>query len=327
MEEFIAKCGCNCSNCPSYKEKLKTIEDRKRCSWGWEKYFQIKLKPEKLRLCDGCAIPDKDRKVYYLNCRVRKCAILNGVKNCAYCSAYQCQYVLTIHSIQKPNARERIEERIGYRIPQKDYLSIVEPYEGIKHLDEIRGSLKSEDIVEMIPVSKVPKTIPFPEEIPFSIKEKSAYQQIHWIISSIEVGENVSYARYTELDKNRKQLLKLLWAFGLFGELEKGGGYIILGSEKYSAQKITSYHTKVQEYILILKRYGLDCEIVPINDKVWRTVRGALRNEGWCMKMFSKKNMNKKLFKALKNYTKLIDEKYGKNAFRYFAKADMRVLC
>ncbi len=44
------------------------------------------------------------------------------------------------------------------------------------------------------------------------------------------------------------------------------------------------------------------------------------------MKMFSKENKDKELFKALKNYTKLIDEKYGENAFRYFAKADMRIL-
>jgi hypothetical protein len=40
MEESIAKCGFNCGNCPSYKENLKTIEDRKRCSWVWEKCFQ-----------------------------------------------------------------------------------------------------------------------------------------------------------------------------------------------------------------------------------------------------------------------------------------------
>ena len=30
MEEFVAKCGCNCSTCPSYKDNLKTNEDRKR---------------------------------------------------------------------------------------------------------------------------------------------------------------------------------------------------------------------------------------------------------------------------------------------------------
>ena len=82
-----------------------------------------------------------------------------------------------------------------------------------------------------------------------------------------------------------------------------------------------------QEYILILKRHGLDCEILITNDKDWKTKTGALRNEGWYLKMFSKKNKDKELFKALKNYTKLLNEKYGKNAFRYFTKADMQMLC
>jgi len=327
MEELTAKCGCSCSHCPSYKENLKTAADRKRCSRGWEKYFQIKIKPEKLRLCDGCSIPDQARKEYYLNCRVRRCANFNGVKNCAYCSAYPCQDVLTVHSVQKPGARERIEERLGHRIPQNDYLFIVEPYEGIKHLDEIRGTLKSVDIVEVIPVSKVPQTVPFPEEMPFNKKAKSAYRKIHGIISSVEVGENVSCARLTEMVKNRKNILKLLWTFGLYGESVKGGEFLILSSEKYSAQKIASYQTKAQELILILGRYGLECEIVPLDDRVWRTAGGALRREGWLMKMSAKKGLNQEIFRALKNYAELLNKKYGKHAFRYFAKADMRVLC
>jgi hypothetical protein len=37
-----------------------------------ERFLNIKLSPEKLRACDGCSIPDPDRKIYYLNCRIRK---------------------------------------------------------------------------------------------------------------------------------------------------------------------------------------------------------------------------------------------------------------
>jgi hypothetical protein len=327
MEELIAICGCNCSRCPSYNENLRTIEDRMRCSRGWEKYFQIKIKPEKLRSCDGCAIPDQDRKEYYLNCRVRKCANFNGVKNCAYCLAYPCQDVQTIHSVQKPGARERIEERLGYKMPQNDYLSIIEPYEGINHLDAIRRSLKSTDIIEMTPVSKVPQIVPFPEEIPFNMKEKCAYRQIHSLISSVEVGRNVSYARRMEMDNNRKNILKLLWTLGLFGELDKGGKFLTVRSDKYAAQKIASYHSEVQELILLLSRYGIDGEIVPIDDKVWRTAGGALRKEGWYMKLSAQKGLNQEIFDAMKNFVGLLIEKYGKNAFRHFAKADMRVLC
>jgi len=327
MEDLIAKCGCNCSSCPTYKENLQTNENRIRCSSGWEKYLNIKLKPEKLRLCNGCPIPDEDRIVYYLNCRVRKCAIFNRVKNCAYCSAFPCHDVRAVHSIQESESRHTIEERIGYRMPDKDYLEIVEPYEGIKHLIEIRKTLKPEDILEMIPVSKTPKTIPFPEEISINPKNKSAYREIHQLLSLIEVADNVSYARSIELDKNRKQLLKLLWTFGLFGEFKKSTEYILLSSEEYSAQKNTSYYSKLQEYVAVLAKYGLSCQFVSINDNKWLTKTGALRNKGWHIKISFQKRTNQELLETLKNYTILLDRKYAKNAFRYFSKADMRIVC
>ena len=177
----------------------------------------------------------------------------------------------------------------------------------------------------MVPVTKIPRTIPFQEEIPLNDEQISAYRQLHGIISLIEVGKNVSYARSTELAKNRKQILKLLWAFGLFGELDQKGENIKLDSKAYSAEKLTAYYARLKENLFILKKHSLNCEIVPIQDKIWKTKNNALRNKGWYLKMTS--NKSEGLLKALKDYTKLLNEKYEKNAFRYFAKADMRVLC
>lgn len=329
MESHIAKCGCSCSRCPTYEENLQTIDDRKRCSWGWEKYLNIRLKPEKLRLCDGCQLSDEKRKVYYLNCRVRKCTIKNGIENCAYCSAYPCHDLQNIHSIQKPNARKNIENRIGTIIPQEDYLSFIEPYEGIKHLNEICNSLKSGDIVEMTTVSVTPRIVPFPKDLPFTIEEKLAYEQIYQILCSVEVHKNVSYARQIVLGKNRKQLLKLLWILGRFGEIKEGDGlYLKLSSEVYTAQKINSYYSKVQDFFHILKKYGIRCEIVQIQDEIWLTKGGALRKKGWFMKIsFDENNGGVSTLKALKNYAMLLNKKYGDNAFKYFSKSDMRILC
>ncbi len=328
MNELIAKCGCNCSQCPTYKNNLQNFEDRKRCSWGWEKYLNIRLSPEKLRLCDGCPIPDEKRNVYYLNCHVRKCAIKNEVKNCAYCSSYPCQEVLNIHSLQKPDAKEKIAERLGYEIPEQDYLAFIDPYEGIKHLNEICKELGSENIVEIKRFSVRPKIVAFPKNFPFSSDEISAYQFLHQILVSLEVSDNVSYARKFILEKNRKQLLKLLWAFGRFGELkEEDGSHLMLDSETYSSQKISSYYSKVQDYLRLLEKYGMHCEIVPLQEKGWVTPTGALRSTGWLMKLtFYEKLGGGLTFQALKNYTSKLDEKYDKNAFRYFSKGDMRLL-
>ena len=168
MNTFVAKCGCNCSKCPTYKNNLRTFEDRQRCNRGWKKYLNINLSAEKLRPCDGCSIPDETRKIYYLNCHVRKCAINNGFNNCAYCSAYPCQEVLNIHSMQKPGAKEKIVERLGGSIPEEDYLAFIEPYEGIKHLNEIRQTIGAEEIVEIKRFSVRPKIVLIPNDLLFS---------------------------------------------------------------------------------------------------------------------------------------------------------------
>ena len=328
MNNFIAKCGCNCSQCPTYKSNLKSFEDRKRCNWGWQKYLNIKLSSEKLRLCDGCSISDENRKVYYLNCRVRKCAIKNGVNNCAYCSAYPCHEVLYIHSMQKPDAKQKIVERLGTEIPELDYLAFIEPYEGIKHLNKIREILRSEDIVEVKRFSVRAKTAAFPYDHNFSEPELSGYKNLHQILSVLEVSDAVSYARLFILEKNRKQLLRILWAFGRFGELKEADGlYLMLDSETYSRQKISSYYSKVQEYFRLLEKYGAHCEIVPLQEKGWVTPTGALRNTGWLMKLsFDEKMGGDLTLKVLKNYALKLEDEYGKDAFRYFSKGDMRAL-
>lgn len=328
MNEMIAKCGCDCSRCPTYKDNLQTYEDRQRCHWGWKKYLDINLSAEKLRLCDGCSIPDEKRKVYYLNCYVRKCAIQNKIENCACCSDYPCQEVLTIHSLQKPGARKKIEERLGTAIPESDYLAFIEPYEGIKHLNEIRGNLCSEDIIEAKRFSVRSKIVEFPHDLYSSKLELSGYKNLYHLLSVLEISDDVPYSRKFTLEKNRKQLLKILWAFGRFGELnEADGTYLVLSSEVYTSQQINSYYSKVQDYIGLFEKYGVHCEIVPLQEKGWVTPTGALRNTGWLMKLTIDERMGGSLtIKALKNYALKLDEKYGDNAFRYFSKADMRSL-
>ena len=328
MNELIAKCGCNCGQCPTFKDNLQTDGDRKRCSWGWEKYLNIKLSPEKLRLCDGCSILDKNRKIYYLNCYVRKCAMINGIKNCAYCSAYPCHEVLTIHSLQKPGAKDKIMERLGAAIPKNDYWAFIEPYEGVKHLNEIHQTIEVDEIIEMKRFSSRSKIAALPNHLPFSKNEISAYKFLHQILATMEVADNVSYARQFILEKNRKQLLKILWAFGRFGELkDEDDSHLVMDSETYSSQKISSYYSKVQEYFRLLENCGMHCEIIPLQEKKWLTQTGALRNTGWLITLsFDKRIGGGLTTKVLKNYVSILNEKYGKNAFRYFLKGDMKVL-
>ena len=77
---------------------------------GWKRYLNISLSPEKLRLCDGCQVSGDKRKVYYINCLVRKCAIENCIENCAYCSLYICDELKDLHITFAPDFKEKVEK-------------------------------------------------------------------------------------------------------------------------------------------------------------------------------------------------------------------------
>jgi hypothetical protein len=330
MKDLFSKCGNNCGRCPSYRENLQTDEDRQRCSEGWEEYLGFRLAPGNLRLCDGCQAPDDENPIRYQNCYVRRCAVRNGVETCAHCSAYpQCEDVGMVSLAV--DAREKIAARLGVPIPEEDYLTFIEPYEGIKHLDEIRASLGPEDIVEATKVSEKARIVDFPDDLPFSKEETSAFKDLYQLLVTIKAISGDTYARQEGLKKEKRYILKLLWAFGLFGEFkEEGDSHLVIDSETYVVQKIPSssgYSRVVKHYFGTLEEYGVHCEIVPLIESGWLTPGGALRKKGWLMKMaFDDKAGGVAALKALQRYTARLDEEYGKGAFRYFTKADMRVL-
>lgn len=329
MKDLFAKCGNNCGRCPSYKENLKTDEDRQRCSDGWEKYLGFRLSPGKLRLCDGCQTPDDENPVLYKNgCKIRRCAILNGVETCAHCSAYPCEDLLVLQDV----SRAEIEARLGAPILEEEYLTFIEPYENLKHLDGIRGSLGAEEIVEPTKPSPFkPKTVDFPEGLPFSREETSAFKALHRLLRTINTVDADTYVMQERLKKRRQYFLELLWTFALFGEPEEeGGSYLVIDSETYVVQKIpfSSYYSRVvKHYFGTLEEYGVHCEIVPLMESGWLTPGGALRKKGWLMKMALDDSAGGvAALKALQRYTAMLDERYGKGAFGYFSKADMRGL-
>ena len=323
MKDMIAPCGTNCSRCPSYKENLLTDEDRQRCSDGWSKYLGFSLSPGKLLLCDGCQTPDDENPVRYINCNKRKCALFNGVETCAHCSAYPCQ---VFGSSDPGVTREQAEARVGGAISEEAYLTFVEPYESIRHLEELRASLDQGDIVEMKPVSFEPRVADFVSDL--SVQEKAAYESLHGLISRVGAADGISYAWREVLKKQRRHLLKILWAFGCSGELEEEGGpHLVLDSEAYLAHKIHSNYLVLKDYCKALGEYGVRCEHVPLEAEGWLTPTVALRKGGWYMRMsFDDDAGGVPALNALRTYAARLDEAFGKNAFRRFSRADMQVL-
>jgi len=329
MKELFAKCGTNCGRCPAFKANAKTAEDRQRCSDGWRKYLGVRLNVQRC-YCDGCQTPDDQNPVLVYGkhgCRIRRCAVFNGVEICAHCSAYPCADVRAQFSFNS-ESRAKFAARLGTPIPEEEYLTFIEPYELHRHLDEIRALLGPEDIVAMTPVAVKSRIVDFPDDLPFSQEETAAFEALHRILAAAGTVDGVSHARREALQERRRRLLKTLWAFGLLGELnEEGGPHLMMDSETYLAQKIQSNYSMVKDYFEVLGEYGAHCEHVPLTKEGWLTPGGALRKGGWFMQIsFDEEAGSAAALKAIQTYAARLDEKHGKRAFRYFSKADMRAL-
>jgi len=288
------------------------------------RYINWHPAPEKLRQCAGCQATEGF--LYIKNCRVRGCAQYNGLENCAYCSTFPCQDVPT--ASVPVDYRDKVAQRLGSPIPEEDYLAFIEPYEGMEHLKQIHTALGSEDIVEMKEVSSKPRLVDFPQDLPLPEEKTEAFEALHRLLGAVEVVDGVSYARRAVLRERRRRLLKILWAFGRFGQrAEEDGLHLVIKSDTYLAQRIESNYARVQDYFQVLRGYGVQCEHVPLAEEGWLTPKGALRRGGWLMKMsLTDSAGGTSALKALQSYAARLDEKHGRRAFRYFSVADMRVL-
>jgi hypothetical protein len=319
MDGSIAKCGCDCTRCPSYRNNLGSAEDRIACSSGWHKCFDIRLSPDKLRECYGCSIPDGERKQYYLNCRVRKCCQINEMENCAYCSIYPCLDLLHIHSVQEVHSKQGFEEKTGKQITDAEYTRFVEPYCGIAHLDQIRRTLPKEEIS------------PFREHslnIKFARLENADSQPpgirilYHWL-TNICVEERVSFARLQTLRKIRMQLLRIIWTVGLYGS-NVGSRSLEVESNTFLSQKIIGNYQVLAGYLNGLKAYEIHCDFVPLSNKEWLTPGGGIRKEGWKFRMrLEDRTHGPDTIRALQGTCCALFENYGERAFHKFSRADL----
>ena len=323
MNNNIGKCGCDCTNCPTYKENIKTIEERINCSSGWSKYLNIKLSPEKLRACDGCSLPDSDRNIYYLNCTIRKCCMENDFKNCAYCNLYPCDELKNVHSIVNIHTKEEFTDNTGKSITNDDYMIFVEPYTGIKHLNEIRNNIRKSEIKDYKKYSVKIKFADFPQKIKKS--DIDSFRRIYSFLTTIGVQKDISYARYVTVKKRREILLKIIWVIALLGEFkETNSSFLELEGKTFLSQKVYGMYDKLKDCFKELKDYKIYCDIIPLDTKRWLTPTGGLRNEGWKIIMsFGSAMSDLTALVTLKNFVTRLNNKYEKRAYAYFNKADL----
>ncbi len=114
MENIIAYCGLDCSQCPAYiAKKENNNELRRKTAEEWSKQFNQTITPESVN-CDGCTTMGELIGYCHI-CEIRKCGMDKKVANCAFCADYICDK-LTKWFKNVPEAQERLDKiRISRR--------------------------------------------------------------------------------------------------------------------------------------------------------------------------------------------------------------------
>jgi hypothetical protein len=238
--------------------------------------------------------------------------------------------------------REKFEAKRGATLSEEDYLTFVEPFEALKHLEKIRASLSPKDIVKASPITPLEtKIVNFPSSLPFSESETSTFKAVHQLLTSIKrsslgLTDIDTFAQRQRLKNRMPQFLRFLWILGRYGEFKKeNGAHLIVNAKTFLAnrgsEKTLASCPFVENIILkILPEFGIHCKRVVLKgakEKNLTTGTGYLRDRGWVMTIsFDEAHGGIATLKALQTYTKRLDEKYGKKAFKHFSDADMRVL-
>lgn len=344
MEDFYSKCGMPCNRCPWSKYVRETMTDEEYRRFTERCKEVLGYRPtEAYQNCVGCQTPDekipKEARIPLRNCPVRQCVDKAGIENCAFCSRFPCDFIKDHATVW---SREKIEKKRGKPVSKEDYLTFVEPFEGLKHLEKIRATLSPNDIVE---VAKIPplktKIVELPEKLSFPKEEMAAFKAVHGLLatlkrSSLGLADTDTFAQQLRLKRRMPYFLRFLWIFGRFGEFKEGdGAHLVVDAKAYmdnrGSEKTLGSWSFVEDVILkFLAEFGIRCERVALEgvkekDLMTPTV-GALRKQGWVMTMaFDEAVGGVTTLKALQIYATKLDDKYGKKAFRYFSNVDMRV--
>ena len=343
MSKLTSKCGMDCGTCPwgPYPRQDMTAEE----------FGQYKKRVKEIlgytpmkTPCPTCQTLDeeipKGSKLPPRNCLVRQCVDKTGIENCAYCSRFPCEQAKDTSGAWN---RQKFEEKLGRTISEEDYHAFVEPFEALARLESLRASLKPQETVEAIKVPPIKtEIVDFPEKLPLSREETAAFEAVHKLLTNIKrsklgLKDTDLFAQQQRLKARMPHFLRFLWILGRFGNLKKEDGKhtLVVDAKLYidnrGSEKTLASWSFVKDVILkILSEFGVHCERVAlkgVKEKNLITPGGYLRSKGWTLRMnFDEKAGGFVALKALQTYTKRLDEKYDKKAFRYFMKADLHVL-
>lgn len=109
MEQMIAYCGLECTECPAYK--ATQANDRKALeavAAQWREAFNLTDLTADSVICDGCLSTTGRLTGYCHTCQIRACASERGMENCAACDEYACEKLRGFFE-HAPEAEKRLD--------------------------------------------------------------------------------------------------------------------------------------------------------------------------------------------------------------------------
>lgn len=309
MEKLLSRCGYDCGKCQLYKDNLITDEARIKCSKGMKKYINWQPDPKKLKQCYGCN--DGNDFCYLKNCLYKLCCNYNEFENCSECELYPCRFLPS--EVQHGHAEA--EKRYNKAISKEDYENFIEVYEGRYNLD-IERTKNPENIKKVKPVE------PTKFDSNFAEAEKSFlagfYKKIYAKLGSF-YAEEVSFKAFKDFQ------FKLLWLI-FTSDVDKNNEIIISSSQYYDFFKNVKWMSSAEglkNRMVYLHDEGIECEIYNPDNNQFLTKTGAVRRQGWFLKIklqFMAKSENVKHYNKIKKAAKALIKHNPRTAFTKFKK-------
>ncbi|QEE14419.1 DUF3795 domain-containing protein [Promethearchaeum syntrophicum] len=313
MQQY-SKCGMDCSLCPWSKSVRQTMNNE-----GFQE-FRTRCKSvlgyspsESFSNCVGCQTPNEEipPKSYLPtpNCKVRKCVQFSEIENCAYCSNFPCP---TIDYIAGLWTREKLEKQRKTKISDLDYQQIVEPFEGLRHLNEIRQDIAPSDYKKpkLFP-SLDYKIVPFPAHFTRYKEKMNDMMKLYEQLCRLYSNSDNTYAGQQSYKEFRRFTYNFFWIMGKFGIFELKEKKIVIDQVTFMREKKKKNLTRRNHFFKMLKSFGIRIEELNFTKKT-----GNLKMS------FDLSIGGSNVLHGLQIYINELDKNFGKNATRHLSKAD-----
>ena len=112
MENLIAVCGLNCSECNAFiATKNNDMTRKEEIAKQWSSMYNAVIPPESIN-CVGCKV-EGNHIGYCSMCEVRKCGLSKNAANCGLCTSYpDCNILNTFLKMAPEEGAKKIKDNL-----------------------------------------------------------------------------------------------------------------------------------------------------------------------------------------------------------------------